>query len=66
VLAAGEEAVDHAVDRMFPNVGRSAVTSARDRDGWLLGRAAADLAALHGRDEVTGTRPGTFTAQALR
>ncbi|GAA2086470.1 DUF2786 domain-containing protein [Actinomadura alba] len=54
-LAAREEAVDQAVGRMFPRLGRSAVTTAGDRDGWLHGRAAADLAQLHERDEVTGT-----------
>jgi hypothetical protein len=39
---------------MFPELTEHAVSSAHDRDGWLSGRAAADLATLHGRRQVTG------------
>jgi len=42
---------------MFPELTRSAVTAASDREGWLRGRAAADLAALHERHEVAATPP---------
>jgi hypothetical protein len=54
VLAARHQAVDDAVDDMF---GES-LTSHRggrvsDSEGWYSGRAAADVAALHGHREVT-------------
>jgi Protein of unknown function (DUF2786) len=55
VLAARDSAVEQAVDEMFPETKR-AVTSATDHEGWLRGRAAADLASLHGRRQVTGDR----------
>lgn len=54
VLAARHRAVDEAVEEMFPELTQHAVSSARDREGWISGRAAADLASLHGRREVTG------------
>jgi Protein of unknown function (DUF2786) len=56
VLAARDGAVKQAVDEMFPELTKRSVTSATDREGWLRGRAAADLAPLHGRREVTGDR----------
>jgi len=52
VLAARDHAVDQAVDTMFPELIQRAVTSASDREGWISGRAAADLATLHGRTAV--------------
>ena len=55
VLAARDSAVKQAVDEMFPET-RRAVTSVTDREGWLHGRAAADLATLQGHREVTGRR----------
>jgi Protein of unknown function (DUF2786) len=54
VLAARDSAVDQAADEMFPELTKRSVTSGSDREGWLRGRAAADLAPLHGRREVTG------------
>lgn len=54
VLAARHRLVDQAVDEMFPELTQHAVGSAHDREGWVFGRAAADLAALHGRREVAG------------
>jgi hypothetical protein len=54
VLAARDSAVEQATDEMFPGLTKRAVTSATDREGWLRGRAAADLATLYGRREVTG------------
>ena len=54
VLAARHRAVDEAVEEMFPELTQHAVGSAHDREGWLSGRAAADLATLHGRRQVTG------------
>jgi hypothetical protein len=56
VLAARDSAVEDAVDEMFPELTKRSVTSGTDREGWLRGRAAADLAPLHGRREVTGDR----------
>jgi Protein of unknown function (DUF2786) len=54
VLAARHRAVDEAVEEMFPELTQHAVGSVHDRDGWISGRAAADLATLNGRREVTG------------
>jgi Protein of unknown function (DUF2786) len=56
VLAARDSAVDQAVDEMFPERTRHSVASGTDREGWLRGRATADLAPLHGRREVAGDR----------
>jgi hypothetical protein len=56
VLAARDSAVDQAVDEMFPELTRHSVASGTDREGWLRGRATADLAPLHGRREVTADR----------
>ncbi|MEU4540956.1 DUF2786 domain-containing protein [Streptosporangium sp. NPDC023825] len=54
VLAARDQAVDEAVDEMFPQLTSRPVAPSYNRDGWLSGRAAADLATLHGGTEVTG------------
>jgi hypothetical protein len=54
VLAARDSAVDQAADEMFPELTMHSVASGTDREGWLRGRAVADLAPLHGRREVTG------------
>jgi hypothetical protein len=53
VLAARDGAVDQAADEMFPELTMHAVAAGTDREGWLHGRAAADLAPLQGRREVT-------------
>jgi hypothetical protein len=37
---------------MFPELTHHSVSTANDREGWNSGRAAADLAALHGHREV--------------
>ncbi|WP_329564868.1 DUF2786 domain-containing protein [Kitasatospora sp. NBC_01266] len=50
-LAAREEAVDSATDRMFPKLTSQRVRVS-DGEGWAAGRAAADRAALHGRGRV--------------
>ncbi|WP_242902470.1 DUF2786 domain-containing protein [Actinomadura terrae] len=54
VLAARDQAVELAVGRMFPNLARSRAGSVSNYEGWVAGRAAADLASLNGRSEVTG------------
>ena len=54
VLAARHRAVDEAVGEMFPELTQHTVSSVHDREGWISGRAAADLATLRGRREVTG------------
>lgn len=56
VLAARHSAVDQAADEMFPELTMRSVASGTDREGWLHGRAAADLAPLHGRREVAADR----------
>ncbi|WP_346048393.1 DUF2786 domain-containing protein [Actinomadura chokoriensis] len=54
VLAARDRAVERAVDTMFPNLAKGRAGSVSNYEGWLAGRAAADLASLNGRSEVTG------------
>jgi Protein of unknown function (DUF2786) len=52
-LAARRQAVDDAVDEMFGDtLRRGRAVRATDADGWASGRAAADLASLHGRIPV--------------
>lgn len=54
-LAARRQAVDDAVEEMFGGtLKRGRAVRATDAEGWASGRAAADLAALHGRATVTG------------
>ncbi|MFB4312359.1 DUF2786 domain-containing protein [Actinomadura sp. GTD37] len=54
VLAARDRAVERAVDTMFPNLAKGRAGSVSNYEGWVAGRAAADLASLNGRSEVTG------------
>jgi len=54
VLAARDQAVELAVDAMFPNLTRGRARSVSNHEGWMAGRAAADLASLSGRSEVAG------------
>jgi Protein of unknown function (DUF2786) len=54
VLAARNRAVNDAVEAMFPRLTRNTTRSVMDHEGWITGRAAADLANLHGRRQVTG------------
>ncbi|CNF48619.1 Protein of uncharacterised function (DUF2786) [Mycobacterium tuberculosis] len=54
VLAARDRAVEQAVDAMFPNLAKGRAGSVSNHEGWVAGRAAADLASLNGRSEVTG------------
>jgi hypothetical protein len=54
VLAARDRAVEQAVDTMFPNLAQGRAGSGSNYEGWVAGRAAADLASLNGRSEVTG------------
>ncbi|GGV37919.1 hypothetical protein GCM10010182_72740 [Actinomadura cremea] len=56
VLAARDGAVDRTVETMFPNLARGRAGSVSNLEGWAAGRAAADLASLNGRSEVTGAR----------
>ncbi len=54
VLAARDQAVDDAVDAMFgDSLTHGRATRATDSEGWYSGRAAADLATLHGHREVS-------------
>ncbi|MBO0822586.1 MAG: DUF2786 domain-containing protein [Actinobacteria bacterium] len=54
VLAARHRAVDEAFEAMFPSLRTSWGLSATDSEGWFAGRAAADMATLQHRREVTG------------
>ncbi|XRQ16121.1 DUF2786 domain-containing protein [Actinomadura welshii] len=54
VLAARDRAVERAVGAMFPNLAKGRASSVSNYEGWVAGRAAADLASLHGRLEVSG------------
>jgi hypothetical protein len=52
VLAARSDAVQDAFGKRFPDL-TSHVTKVSNRAGWISGRAAADLASLHGRQAVS-------------
>lgn len=54
VLATRDRAVEQAVDTMFPNLAKGRAGSVSNYEGWVAGQAAADLASLNGRLEVTG------------
>jgi hypothetical protein len=54
VLAARSALVDAAVSQMFPELTTHAVGAAHDREGWVRGRAAADLATLLAHHELAG------------
>ena len=51
VLAARDDAVRDAFEKQFPQLTHHAATI-NNRQGWASGRAAADRAALHGRQAV--------------
>ena len=54
LLAARGQAVDDAVDEMFgDSLTATRAVRATDLEGWNSGRAAADMASLHNRDQVT-------------
>jgi hypothetical protein len=54
LLAARSEAVDEAVEEMFgDSLTKSRGPRATDLEGWNSGRAAADMASLHGNAQVT-------------
>ncbi|GAA1671133.1 DUF2786 domain-containing protein [Nonomuraea maheshkhaliensis] len=50
VLAAREQEVEQAVERMFPNLVTHRTRMSWDREGWAAGRTAADQASLGTRD----------------
>lgn len=54
VLAARSRVVDDAFEAMFPGSKIISTSSVSNREGWFAGRAAADLASLQSRLEVTG------------
>lgn len=54
VLAARHRAVDEAFEEMFPHLRKGSGVSVTDSEGWYAGRAAADMATLQHRREVTG------------
>ncbi|MEO3828385.1 DUF2786 domain-containing protein [Actinomadura sp. B10D3] len=59
MLAARDRAVDQAVDTMFPALAKGRAGTVSNYEGWVAGRAAADLASLNGRSEVTGAFRGS-------
>ena len=54
VLAARNRAVDRAIEEMFPELVERRVGTGRDHEGWVAGRAAADLASLTPRSGISG------------
>jgi hypothetical protein len=53
VLKQRHEAVDHAIEEMFGDgLVNDRGSRATDEEGWASGLAAADMAALHNRDQV--------------
>jgi hypothetical protein len=54
VLAARHRIVDESFEAMFPDLTRFSAGSVNDREGWITGRAAADVASLQERRAVTG------------
>jgi hypothetical protein len=52
VLASREREVTEAVESIFTNLTRTRGARVTDEEGWASGRAAADLAALHGSAEL--------------
>jgi hypothetical protein len=54
VLAARHRVVDESFEAMFPDLTRFSAGSVNDGEGWIAGRAAADVATLQGRRAVTG------------
>ncbi|MCK9876748.1 DUF2786 domain-containing protein [Frankia sp. Ag45/Mut15] len=55
VLAARTDSVQAATTAMFPRITSRSIR-ASDGEGWASGRAAADLASLHTREEVVADR----------
>ncbi len=54
VLKERHEAVDHAVGEMFDDgLVYDCGSRATDEEGWASGLAAADMAALHNREQVS-------------
>jgi hypothetical protein len=54
VLKERHEAVDHAVDELFGDgLVHDRGSRATDREGWASGLAAADMAVLHNREQVS-------------
>ena len=57
VLAAREAEVQEAVSSMFEELVPHAFNVGNDREGWSAGRAAADLASMHGSAAVSSSGP---------
>lgn len=58
VLAARDQAVGQAVEDLFPKVVSHRMRGGSDQEGWISGRAAADLASLHGAAPVERSYSG--------
>lgn len=55
VLSARDQAVDQAVNDLFPALTRGRARRVSNYEGWIAGRAAADLAALNSNDQISTT-----------
>lgn len=56
ILAGRDDDVDQYTDRLFPHLTRAKRSSVTNRDGWLAGRAAAEMATLGPvRHQLDGT-----------
>jgi hypothetical protein len=55
VLASRRRVVDDATDMLFPHLVQRSVSSSHDAEGWIRGRAAADLADLRAAQPVTAS-----------
>jgi hypothetical protein len=52
VLAARDQAIEEAVDEMFGRTKKHRVSARYDLEGWVSGRAAADVATLQGNRRI--------------
>ncbi|MEV0389229.1 hypothetical protein [Nonomuraea sp. NPDC050643] len=66
VLAAREQEVEQAVERMFPNLVSHAIRTSWDREGWAAGRTAAAAAAAAGRGHALGGASPTGSPSCAR
>ena len=55
VLASRSQEIDEEVERIFPELTVNYRSRLTDHEGWVFGRAAADLADLAHRAAVTST-----------
>jgi hypothetical protein len=54
-LAARDRAIEEAVDEMFGKTKKHRVAARHDMEGWMSGRAAADVARLQENRRISGS-----------